>query len=57
LKNIDQIRKEFHIEGRILHTQNFPLLDGKTRFKVCPIPAVKRDNSLMTVRSEGQFNT
>jgi anaerobic selenocysteine-containing dehydrogenase len=61
LKNIDQTRKEFHIEGRILHTPKFSLPDGKARFKVCPIPAVKRnkENSfiLMTVRSEGQFNT
>jgi len=61
IKNIDQTKKEFHIDGRILHTPKFPLPDGKASFKVCPIPAVKRnkENSfiLMTVRSEGQFNT
>ena len=61
LKNIDQTGKEFHIDGRILHTPKFPLPDGKASFKVCPIPAVRRnkENSfiLMTVRSEGQFNT
>jgi molybdopterin-dependent oxidoreductase alpha subunit len=61
MKNIDQTKKEFHIEGRILHTPKFPLPNGKANFKVCPIPAVMRnkENSfiLMTVRSEGQFNT
>ena len=61
LKNIDRTGKEFHINGRILHTPKFPCPDGKASFKVCPIPAVRRnkENSfiLMTVRSEGQFNT
>lgn len=60
LKNIGQTGKEFHIDGRILHSRQFPLPDGKACFKVCPIPAVRdKENSfiLMTVRSEGQFNT
>ncbi|PIP73446.1 MAG: histidine kinase [Nitrospinae bacterium CG22_combo_CG10-13_8_21_14_all_47_10] len=61
LKDMDQSRKEFHIPGRILHTPQFPLPDGKACFKVCPIPAVRgnKENSfiLMTIRSEGQFNT
>ncbi|MBC8286970.1 MAG: FdhF/YdeP family oxidoreductase [Nitrospinae bacterium] len=61
LKNIDQTGKEFHIDGRVLHTPRFSLSDGKAIFKVCPIPAVRRtkENSfiLMTIRSEGQFNT
>lgn len=61
LKNIGQTGKEFHIKGRILHTPHFPLPDGKACFKVCPIPAVRRNKAnsftLMTIRSEGQFNT
>ena len=61
LKNIDRTGKEFHIDGRILHTPKFSHPDGKASFKVCSIPAVRRnkENSfiLMTVRSEGQFNT
>ncbi|MBT3920986.1 MAG: FdhF/YdeP family oxidoreductase [Nitrospina sp.] len=61
MNNIGQTKKEFHIDGRILHTPEFPLPEGKASFKVCPIPAVIRnkENSfiLMTVRSEGQFNT
>ena len=39
----------------------FPLSGGKAYFKVCPIPAVRENSQnsfiLMTVRSEGQFNT
>ena len=61
LKNIGQTGEEFHIGGRILHTPRFSLPDGKACFKVCPIPAVRgnKENSfiLMTIRSEGQFNT
>ncbi len=61
LKNIDETKKEFHIEGRILHNSEFPVSGGKANFKVCPIPAVRENSQntfvLMTVRSEGQFNT
>jgi anaerobic selenocysteine-containing dehydrogenase len=61
MNTIGQTKKEFHIDGRILHTPQFPLPDGKASFKVCPIPAVRRNKEssfiLMTVRSEGQFNT
>lgn len=63
IKNIDETGKEFHIAGRILHTPEFPIPGGKAHFKVCPIPAVTENNHdknrfiLMTVRSEGQFNT
>ena len=61
LKNIDTTRKEFHINGRILHDPKFPNPGDKACFKVCPIPAVRKSSHnrfiLMTVRSEGQFNT
>ncbi|MBC8282658.1 MAG: FdhF/YdeP family oxidoreductase [Nitrospinae bacterium] len=61
LKNIDKTQKEFHIKGRILHKPDFPVSSGKASFKVCPIPAVRESSHnsfiLMTVRSEGQFNT
>ncbi len=61
LKEIDKSGKEFHIDGRILHTPQFPSSNGKANFKVCPIPAVRKNSqnsfTLMTVRSEGQFNT
>jgi molybdopterin-dependent oxidoreductase alpha subunit len=61
LKNIDKSGKEFHIKGRTLHNSEFPTPRGKASFKVCPIPAVRKNSQnrfiLMTVRSEGQFNT
>ena len=61
LKNIDDTGKEFHIEGRTLHNSEFPIPGVKAYFKVCPIPAVRENSQnrfiLMTVRSEGQFNT
>jgi molybdopterin-dependent oxidoreductase alpha subunit len=61
LKNIDETGKEFHIKGRTLHNSEFPVSGGKANFKVCPIPAVRKNSQnqfiLMTVRSEGQFNT
>ena len=61
LKNIDESGNEFHIEGRTLHNSEFPTPGGKANFKVCPIPAVRENSQnrfiLMTVRSEGQFNT
>ncbi|MEK9630059.1 MAG: FdhF/YdeP family oxidoreductase, partial [Nitrospinota bacterium] len=61
MKELEETGKEFHIGGRILHNPGFSTATGKASFKVCPIPAV-RENShngfiLMTVRSEGQFNT
>ena len=46
------------IERRTLHTRH---LEKKLIFKVCPISAVRENSQnrfiLMTVRSEGQFNT
>jgi molybdopterin-dependent oxidoreductase alpha subunit len=64
LQDIEQTKKEFHIDKRILHTPEFQLPEGKASFKVCAIPAVRRNKTnkensfvLMTIRSEGQFNT
>lgn len=63
IRDIDRSREEFHIEGRTLHAPQFPTANGKAAFKVCPIPKVPGKNSgpdqftLMTIRSEGQFNT
>jgi molybdopterin-dependent oxidoreductase alpha subunit len=63
LKGMDKSRKEFHIEGRILHSPKFPTENGKARFQVCSLPEITLTGTepnvfqLMTVRSEGQFNT
>ncbi len=63
IKSLDQTKKEFHIEGRVLHKPLFPRTNGKALFK---IPGYSNSQQakiknkkfkLMTVRSEGQFNT
>ena len=62
IKTIDQTREEFHIGNRILHSPEFSTPNGKAKFKICSAPDTwsRREKSqfkLMTVRSEGQFNT
>jgi anaerobic selenocysteine-containing dehydrogenase len=61
LKDIDRTRQEFHISGRRLDAPRFPTASGKARFHVVAVPpapdAGGRRLRLMTVRSEGQFNT
>jgi molybdopterin-dependent oxidoreductase alpha subunit len=57
---IDQTRTEFHIDGRILHAPRFATPSGKARFQPHPLPHLHMGADqlrLMTVRSEGQFNT
>lgn len=57
---IDQTRREFQIEGRTFHAARFPTSDGRARFQVTPLPpkrSVEGELCLMTIRSEGQFNT
>ncbi len=60
LLDIDKTKAEFHVGGRIRHTPRFPTPSGKALFKVEPLPMLRGDDRqlrLMTVRSEGQFNT
>jgi molybdopterin-dependent oxidoreductase alpha subunit len=57
---IDDTGREFQVGGRTFHTPRFATPSGKARFTVHPLPP--RDLAdgqlrLMTVRSEGQFNT
>lgn len=58
---IDRTRREFHIPGRRLSAPEFPTPSGKARFHAVQLPATAaaRDHHLrlMTIRSEGQFNT
>ena len=60
-ESIDKTKKEFHIPGRILHKPVFPTDSGKARFVYHPIPKKrpleKNEFQLLSVRSEGQFNT
>ena len=61
MAEIDRTRGEFYIPGRRLNTPCFPTESGKARFYCSGIPRVPqpagRQLRLMTVRSEGQFNT
>jgi molybdopterin-dependent oxidoreductase alpha subunit len=60
LNTIDEKKTEFHIPGRVLHTPVFPTASGKAQFHAAPLPEISVPAGslrLMTVRSEGQFNT
>ncbi len=60
LADIDDSKREFQLSGRTFHTTTFATPSGKAKFHVTPIPAIARDADsllLMTIRSEGQFNT
>ncbi len=57
--NIDQTGREFTIGGRVFHTPQFPTKDGKATLHRTPLPAFTHSGALrlLTLRSEGQFNT
>ncbi|WP_425614705.1 FdhF/YdeP family oxidoreductase [Anatilimnocola sp. NA78] len=60
LATIDETKKEFQIPGRTFHTPKFPTPSGKAIMHVHQIPELRGEGDqlrLMTVRSEGQFNT
>jgi anaerobic selenocysteine-containing dehydrogenase len=52
-------RGEFQIAGRTFHEPRFPTPDGRAHFHVTPLPPAWPADTfrLMTIRSEGQFNT
>jgi len=52
--------REFQVAGRTFHDTRFPTDDGRAHFQVAPLPAFAPgpgEFRLMTLRSEGQFNT
>jgi anaerobic selenocysteine-containing dehydrogenase len=61
LEQIDDTRQEFQVAGRTLHSPQFATPDGKARLHVHELPLLAGGGNgelrLMTVRSEGQFNT
>ncbi len=60
LADLDRTRAEFHIGGRTFHTPRFATPSGKAQFapnEIPPLAGTDRQLRLMTVRSEGQFNT
>lgn len=57
---IDETREEFHVRGRALSDYQFPTDSGKARFHCPTLPQHEfgeEEFRLMTVRSEGQFNS
>ncbi|TWT75022.1 FdhF/YdeP family oxidoreductase [Allorhodopirellula solitaria] len=61
IQSIGESKKEFHIGGRILHQPTFGTEDGRAVMHCHDLPPLKGtaddELRLMTVRSEGQFNT
>lgn len=60
LNDIDATKEEFQISGRTFHTPEFNTPSGKAQFIFNPLPDLDRAKdalSLMSVRSEGQFNS
>jgi molybdopterin-dependent oxidoreductase alpha subunit len=60
LAAIDRTREEFQVDGRTFHEPRFRTPDGRARMRPTPVPAYAPgpdEFRLMTLRSEGQFNT
>ncbi len=61
LADIDDSKREFHIAGRLKHQPTFKTPDGRANFVTHAFTQDAADKAfpykLMTVRSEGQFNT
>ncbi len=57
---IDKTKREFQIEGRTFHAAKFKTANGKAHLMnhaLPPLAGSERQLRMMTVRSEGQFNT
>jgi anaerobic selenocysteine-containing dehydrogenase len=61
ISDIDKTGNEFQIGNRTFHEPKFATADGRAKMHTHAIPELKgredRELRLMTVRSEGQFNT
>jgi anaerobic selenocysteine-containing dehydrogenase len=61
MSEIDRTRQEFQIGGRVFHDARFPTYNGRANLHVHDLPPLQGDGGgelrLMTIRSEGQFNT
>ena len=60
VKNIGKTRQEFQLPGRTFHKPQFSTSDRKAQFQVVATPVLDQsygEFQLMTLRSEGQFNT
>jgi molybdopterin-dependent oxidoreductase alpha subunit len=60
IKDVGETKKEFQLAGRTFHTPHFPTKTGKAQLRVHSLPELvggPHELRLMTIRSEGQFNT
>lgn len=61
IRDISTSKKEFHIAGRAINSPKFATPSGKAKFHTVAIPASHDAQGtqlrLMSIRSEGQFNT
>ncbi len=60
IKDIGETKKEFQLDGRTFHTPHFPTPNGKAQLRAHELPELvgaPHELRLMTIRSEGQFNT
>jgi molybdopterin-dependent oxidoreductase alpha subunit len=61
IAEVDQTKTEFQIAGRTFHEPTFPTATGRAQLHTHPLPRLQgngdRQLRLMTIRSEGQFNT
>ncbi len=61
IADMNTTKQEFFINGRIIHEPRFPTADGKAVMHIHSLPELsgggERELRMMTVRSEGQFNT
>ena len=61
LADIDRTKQEFQIAGRTFHEPRFATADGRARLHAHHLPPLQGTDPgqlrLMTIRSEGQFNT
>ena len=60
IKDIGETKQEFQLDGRTFHTPHFPTETGRAQLRVHELPELMggpQELRLMTIRSEGQFNT
>lgn len=61
IAEIDRTKVEFHIAGRVFHEPRFATPDGRAHLHVHELPDLQGTAAdeirVMTIRSEGQFNT
>jgi anaerobic selenocysteine-containing dehydrogenase len=60
MSEIDRTKQEFHVSGRTFHEPRFATPDGRARILIHTLPELSDEAGMlrmMTVRSEGQFNT